>query len=133
MKKKRQTLRDWLIVLLSLLDDAIVLAAVILALWYFRVAITLPVLVTIAVLFIGFVFLMHKAIVTSLHQKKVSGAEGMVGLEGRVMQPLTPVGTVRVGSELWTARSPGEHISTGEAIEITGIKDLMLEVRRKSG
>ncbi len=132
MKKRGQTLRDWLIVLASLADDIAVLVVVILVLRYFRVAITLPVIALIAVLLAGFVFLMHKAIVPSLHRRKVTGAEGMVGREGRVAEPLTPVGTVRVGRELWKARSGGEHIAAGEDVEVTGISDLTLEVRRKS-
>ncbi len=125
------TIKDWLIVLLSLLDDAAVLAFVILALRYFRVEITLPVIIVIVLLFVGFVFLMHKAIVPSLHRRKVTGAEGMVGLEGKVVQPLAPVGVIKVGSEYWKAKSIGEDIAAGEDVEVLRISDLTLEVRRK--
>ncbi|MDO8567080.1 MAG: NfeD family protein [Dehalococcoidales bacterium] len=131
MNDRKRTFKDWLIVILSLLDDAIVLVAVILALRYFKVAVTFPVIVIIAVLFIGFVMLMHKAIVPSLHLNKITGAEGMVGLDGKVVDPLTPYGRVRVGSELWKAHSVEAEISRGEDVEVVGVNNLTLEVRRK--
>ncbi len=132
MKKvKLGTIRDWLIVLVSLLDDAAVLAVVFFALWFFKVEITLPLIIVVALLFAGFVFLMHKAIMPSLHRKKVSGAEGMVGLEGKVVQPLAPYGVIKIGSEYWKAKSVGEDIAAGEDVEVVGISGLTLKVRRK--
>ena len=89
MRNRKSALKDWLIVILSLLDDAVVLAAVIIILRYFKVDITLPVIIVIAVLFIGFVILMHRAVVPALHRKKISGAEGMIGLDGKVAIDMT--------------------------------------------
>ncbi len=125
------TIRDWLIVLASLLDDAAVLAVILLTMWFFNVAITLPLIIFIALVVVGFALLMHKAVIPSLHLKKVTGAEGMVGLEGRVVQALTPVGVIRVGSEYWGAKSAGEDIGVGESVEVLGISGLALKVRRK--
>ncbi len=132
MRKRKQTIRDWLIVLASLLDDIAVLALVILVLRYFRVGVTLPLIVVTGLLFVGFVFLMHKAIVPSLHRRVVTGAEGMIGLKGRVVEPVTPFGLVKVAGELWKARTAADNIPAGEDVVITGIHDLILEVRRES-
>ncbi len=129
---KLETIRDWLIVLASLADDAAVLAVVLLALWFFKVEITLPMIIVIALLLVGFIFLIHKAIIPSLHRKKTTGAEGMVGLEGRVVQPLIPEGVVRTGGECWKAQSVGENIAAGEDVEVMGISGLTLKVRRKA-
>ncbi len=130
-KRTKGIIKDWLIILASLLDDAAVLALVILALWCFKVEITLPAIIVIALLFIGFVFIMHKAVIPSLHRKKVTGAEGMVGLEGTVVEALAPVGIIRVKGECWKAKSVSGNIAAGEDVEILGIKGLTLEVRRK--
>lgn len=130
-KRLKGTIRDWLIVLASLLDDAAVLAFVILALRFFKVEITLPIIIVIALLLIGFVFLMHRAIIPSLHSKKATGAEGMIGLEAKVIEALTPVGIIKVKGEYWTAKSVGGNIAVGEHVEVLGVKDLTLEVRRK--
>lgn len=131
MKKRRTALKDWLIVILSVLDDAVIVVVIILVLRYFDVAITLPVIIALGVLFVGLVILMHKAIVPSLHLGKINGTEGMIGLEGKVVDPLTPCGTVRVGNELWKAHSVEAEIACGEDVEVMRVNCLTLEVRRK--
>jgi membrane-bound serine protease (ClpP class) len=55
----------------------------------------------------------------------------MVGLVGEVIEPLAPVGVVRVEGELWKAKSVDEDIAAGEDVEILGLKRLTLEVKSK--
>ena len=61
----------------------------------------------------------------------VTGAEGMIGLAGEVTEPLAPAGVVRVGDELWKAKSAGDEIDTGEEVEVVALKGLTLTVRRR--
>jgi membrane-bound serine protease (ClpP class) len=133
MQKKNETslLKAWLFVLASLVDDALVLVLVFLALWYFHVRITWTIIMVIAVAMIGFVFLMHKAVVPALRRRKVTGGEGMIGMTGRVTQPLAPKGMVEIKGEYWQATSIEGKIDSSEIIEVVGIHGLMLEVRKK--
>ena len=62
-------------------------------------------------------------------RRVVSGAEGMVGAVGTVRSPLTPVGTILVHGEYWTASSD-EPIAVGERVEVVEIEGLRLRVAR---
>jgi membrane-bound ClpP family serine protease len=55
----------------------------------------------------------------------------MIGLEGRVIKTLTPVGTVTVGGEYWRAKSVNGNVGVGESVEIVGVDGLTLKVKRK--
>jgi len=100
-------------------------------LWFFRIRISLPIVIVIALLIGTFAFITHKVIIPSFHKKKVTGAEGMIGLEGEVIEPLTLVGVIRVGGEYWKAKSVGENIAVGEEVEILGLDRLRLTVKHK--
>ncbi len=126
------TIKDWLMVLVLLLDEAVALALVLLVLWFFRITVSLPVVIGIALALGTFAFITHKVIIPSFHKKKVTGAEGMMGLEGEVIEPLTPVGLIRVEGEYWKAKSIGEDIAAGDEVEILGLNRLTLEVKRKN-
>jgi membrane-bound serine protease (ClpP class) len=130
-KGEISSLKAWLIVMVSLLDDAVVLALVFLGLWLFHVKITWTIILIIGLAMIFFVFLMHKAVIPSLRRKKVTGAEGMIGMAGRVTESCRPKGTIKVKDEYWRARSVEGNIGAGEDVEIVGINGLSLEVRRK--
>ena len=102
---KYRTLKAWLMVLASLIDDAAVLVLIFLGLWYFHVKITWPLILLIAVVMAAFVFIMHQAVIPSLRRRKVTGAEGMIGAIGIVTETLKPVGTVKIKDEYWQAKS----------------------------
>ena len=128
----KRTIKDWLIVLASLLDDAGAVLLILLVLWFFNITISLPIVILLILLFIALVFVMHKLVIPALHRRKITGSEGMLGLEGRVIKSLAPSGTISVKGEYWTARSNGENIPVGEQVEIVGIDGLTLQVKRKT-
>ena len=130
-KREKTTLKDWLIVLVALLDEVAVLALIFVVLWIFGVKVPLPVIIAVALLLVPLAFITHKTITPSLHKKKTTGSEGMMGLEGEVVEPLTPSGVVKVNGEYWKAKSVGGDIAAGEMVEILGLSRLRLEVRRK--
>ncbi|MFC2008075.1 NfeD family protein [Chloroflexota bacterium] len=127
----KRTIKDWLIVLASLLDEAAVVLLILLVLWFLKIPISLPVIIFLALFIVAFAFIMHKAVIPALHRKKTTGAEGMKGLTGEVIEPLVPVGVIRVGAEYWKAKSVEGAIETGEEVEILSVDGLTLMVRHK--
>jgi len=127
----KRSIKDWLIILVLLLDEVAALLLLLLVLWIFGIQIPLPIIIVIALLLGGLAFIIQRAVIPALHKKRITGSEGMIGLTGEVIKPLTPVGMVRVGDEYWKARSDGEKIEAGEEVEILALKGLTLTVRLK--
>ena len=130
-KPIRRTVTDWLKVLVLLLDDAAALLVVILVIQFFKIRIPLPVAIVVGLLLGTFVFMLHRAIIPSFHRRIVTGSEGMIGGQGRVVEPLTPVGAVTISGERWKAKSVGEDIEVDEDVEIVGLDGLTLRVKHK--
>jgi len=127
----KSTIKDWLKVLILLLDEAAAVVLVLIVLWMLKIEIPLSAAIILALVLGAVVSITHKAIIPSFHKKKTTGSEGMVGLEGEVIEPLTPVGIIRVGGEYWKAKSVGENIDAGEEVEILGLDGLTLKVKLK--
>ncbi len=125
----KRIIKDWLIVLVLLLDEAVALGLVLLVLWFFGIRISLPMVIVIALLLGTFAFITHKMIIPSFHKRKVTGSEGMIGVKGEVTESLTPVGLIIVEGEYWKAKSVAGDIAVGEEVEILGLDKLTLEVR----
>jgi membrane protein implicated in regulation of membrane protease activity len=123
--------KAWTIILISLLDDIVILILLGLAVWHFNITMSWWLWVIIGLGLAGFIFVRTWAVVPALRRKKISGAEGMIGEPGRVVQPLTPEGTVRVGIEYWHAVSLEGDIEAGEQVEIVRLDRLKLEVKRR--
>ena len=133
MAKKRDTsgLKAWLLALASLTDDIILLVLLFVVLKLFHVKISWPVILFVALAVVFFFFIMHKAVVPGLRRRKVTGAEGMIGMTGRVTQALAPAGTIKIKDEYWQAKSLQGKIDAGEEVEVVGISGLVLEVKKK--
>ncbi|HEX7490910.1 MAG TPA: NfeD family protein [Candidatus Limnocylindrales bacterium] len=59
------------------------------------------------------------------------GIDGVVGLVGDVQADLTPIGTVYVGREAWSAKAEGgEMVRRGEKVEVVRQEGLTLIVKR---
>jgi len=59
-----------------------------------------------------------------------SGLEGMIHEIGTARSPLAPRGKVFIHGEIWDAVSD-EPVSPGERVEVLGVRDLTLAVRRR--
>jgi membrane-bound ClpP family serine protease len=123
------TLKAWLLVLASLIDDAVVLALVFVGLWAFHVKITLVVILVLAVVMVAWGFIMHKTVIPVLKRRKVNGAEGMIGAKGTVTEDLDPAGMVDVGGEYWKASVINGRIEAGKDVEVVAINGLKLVVK----
>ncbi|MFC1909868.1 NfeD family protein [Chloroflexota bacterium] len=133
MAKKGEisTRKAWIIVLLSLIDDVVILAVVVGVLWYFKVKLPLWAMIVIGLMLGSYIFVRTWAVLPSIRRKQITGAEGMIGMMGEVTETLTPAGSIRVSGEIWQAQSIEGYIEIGEEVEITAMYRLKLEVKRK--
>jgi membrane-bound serine protease (ClpP class) len=60
-------------------------------------------------------------------RKVQTGVENLVGSVGEVIEPLTPVGQIRVLGELWQARAPAE-LPRGTQVRVVKVEGLTLGV-----
>lgn len=128
----KSNIKDWLKILVLLLDEAAAVVLVLVILWALKIEIPLPIAVFAALLLGGLVFVIHKAVIPTFHKKQITGAEGLIGLEGEVVEPLNPQGVIKIKDEYWKAKSVGENIAVGEEVEILKVDRLTLMVKRKS-
>jgi len=126
----KRTIGDWLKVLVLLLDEAAVLVIVILVLRFLDVQIPLLIMIVAALIVGALVFMITITVIPSFHRKQVTGREGMIGLQGTVVEPLTPVGAIIVNGERWKAKSDDDNIEVGEDVEIVRMEGLTLRVVR---
>lgn len=130
-RRELSALKAWLLLLASLIDDAVVLALILLGLVYFHVKITWLIILAIVLFIAAFIVVTHFSIVPALQRRIVTGAEGMMGAAGKVIETLTPKGTVIIKGEYWKAVSANGKIEKGRDIEVVGIKGLKLKVKEK--
>ena len=126
-----RTIKDGAKVLILLLDEAAVIAAILLILHFLEIQIPLPVMIGGGIIVGILVVMIHIAVIPSFHRKQITGREGLIGAQGRVVEPLTPFGTVIVKDEYWNARSLDDNIESDENVEIIGTEGLTLKVKRE--
>ncbi len=127
----KRTIKNWLKVLVLLLDEAVAIALVLAALWFFKISLPLWLAIVVALLLGALAFGTHKLIIPSFHARQVTGREGMIGLVGEVIEPLTPSGVIRIEGEYWKARSVEGNVPAEQEVEILDLKQHVLEVKRK--
>jgi membrane-bound ClpP family serine protease len=128
---KMSLLKAWLLVLVSLLDEAILLVLIFLGMKFFNVTITWPLVLIVLLVAVAYFFIIHKAVVPAIRRRKAGGADGMIGLVGEVTQALNSQGVIKINGEYWHAISLDGDIGAGEEVEAVGINGLVLEVKRK--
>ena len=127
----KRMLTDWGKILVLLLDEAVVVLVVVLILRFFKISFPLPTAIILALVLGAFVFITHVAIIPSIRKRVVTGSEGMLGVEGRVVKLLNPLGTIVVNGEYWRAKSVEDSVDVDENVEIVGLDGLTLNVKRK--
>jgi membrane protein implicated in regulation of membrane protease activity len=127
----KRTIKDWLIFFALLADEAAAIGLVLLVLWFFRITLPLWTAIVLALALGGVAFIFQRSVVPSFRRRRVTGAEGMVGMNGEVIEPLRPVGLVKVKGEYWEARAENGDVPIGETVEVTGVDGLMLKVKLK--
>ena len=130
-KSIRRSAADWLKVMFLLLDEAGAVVLIVLIFRFLGIKIPLVVTIFLALIFGTLIFIIHMAVIPTFHRQQVTGREGMIGLQGSVVESLTPKGSIAVKGEHWKAVSVDEHICKNGNVEIVGIDGLTLKVRRK--
>lgn len=83
---------------------------------------------TVAAVSVIFIFVVTNGI-RAQRRKIFTGEEGLVGLIGEAREDIERTGKVFVHGELWDAESD-EPISRGEKVEVVGVENMVLKVRR---
>jgi len=90
-------------------------------------SIALPLILSLAIVSAGIIFLVMSMAIRSRNRPVVSGAEQMVGSTGEALDAFAGQGSVRVHGEVWNARTDNP-VEPGQRIRVTGIQGLILEV-----
>jgi len=128
----KRSVKDWVIVVVLLLDEVAALALILLILWFFGIRLPLWAAIFLALLVGTFAFVIHRYAIPALRLKKVTGVDGMIGMEGEVIAPLKPFGIVKMKGEYWKAESVNGEIPAGAEVKTVGVKGLTLQVKRKT-
>ena len=126
-----RTITDWGKVLILLLDEAAVIVVILLILHFLGIRIPLPLIISGGIIAGIFAFIIHIAVRPSFYRKQVTDRERMIGKQGRVVEPLAPVGTITVEGEYWSAKSVDGSMRADENVETVGREGLTLMVKRK--
>jgi len=91
---------------------------------------SLSLIIPTVVVFSTFFGFVSWSVVRAQRTRVSTGAEGMVGLEGRAISELSPQGQVSIHGEIWQAESE-EPIHKGDLVVTVSIDGLKLRVRKK--
>ncbi|MEX2353594.1 MAG: NfeD family protein, partial [Gammaproteobacteria bacterium] len=92
-----------------------------------NLAVSMPVIVSVAVLSAGFFFIAVRSSVNAYRRPVVSGREEMIGNTGVVMEDFAGKGRIFIHGETWQASSSAP-MHRGEKAVVTGINGLILEI-----
>lgn len=124
------SLTRYLFVIFLLADEVAIVAAVLLALSLLKIAVPFEYLAAafggIAVLSLALFKLLAPT-----GTRPVLGMEALVGASGEAFTELAPDGLVRIGGELWRARSTGGFLQRGEEVVVTRTDGLRLFIERR--
>jgi membrane-bound ClpP family serine protease len=116
-------------IILSLADEVIILAVVIIVLSQFGIDFPIWAMILVSLPFLAITFLIYR----SLRKKPQLGFENMVGLTGVAVETIGRKGTIRIKGELWSAKAKGEKIGTGEEVLVVEQIGLKLTVIKNPG
>jgi len=89
--------------------------------------ISLPLIGGTALVSAGFFLWVTSQFIRLRRRKPVTGAEEMIGMEGKAVEDIAPEGRIRTHGEIWKAHSDAP-IRKGQRIRVVGLQGLVLEV-----
>lgn len=117
-------------VVTTILDEAAVIFLLVWGLPILGVKLPIGVLVLIGVLWTSFAVTLYFSGIKILRKKPLAGQTDMTGFRGKVVRDLSTQGMVKIGGEIWTARSASGIIRKNEEIIVESQNGLTLIVRR---
>ena len=121
-----------LAVVSTLLEEAALAVIVLVGLPELGINIHLAVLIVLMVVWAVIAVLNYRAGSRALKRQPVVGLGTMVGSRGRVVKQLQPEGLIKVGGELWQAKSVGPDIDSGNEVIVVGQDRKILIVRHSN-
>jgi membrane-bound ClpP family serine protease len=118
-------------IITSLLDEAIIVALIIWGLPKLGVQLPLWVIIIILLAFAAYAVITFRLGSRILRKTPMPGFTSMIGVQGRVVKRLAPVGFVRIQGELWESRSQTGNIEIGSDVVVVAQSGLKLIVSRK--
>ena len=116
----------------TVLEEAALVAIVILALPQIGVHIPLPGLIALMVAWLAYSVVTYRIGSRALRKKPLISLPDMVGSKGKVVSSLAPEGLVRIKGELWVAKSSSGEMELGEEVLVVAQDGLKLVVRKSS-
>ena len=129
---RKVPIRLTLTILATLVEEIAIVLIVLLVLPRFGIHIPLPGFIGMMAGLVVYAVISYRLASRALRKKPVVGLTTMVGSRGKVVSPLVPAGVIKIGDELWEAKSAGRKINTGEEVIVVGQDRLKLVVRKSS-
>lgn len=124
---KRINARLILILIVSLIDEAIIILIIFFLLSLFDIEMPLWLIITLVLVLSALTLVVYRA----LSKKPLLGFESMIGKSGLTVGPIARKGTIRIGNELWSSETDNEYIEAGVEVIVTGQTGLKLNIRKK--
>jgi len=125
---KRINIRLLLPIIISLVDEAIIILVLFFVLSRFGIEMPLWLIITLVLIFSIITFVVYRA----LKKNPLLGFDNMIGKSGMTVSQIARKGTVKIGWELWAAEVDGDNIEAGEEVTVIGQTGLKLTVIKKS-
>lgn len=117
-------------IIITLLEEAALVATVLWLLPIFGINISIWVLALLMIAWGTYSYITYR-LTKKVQDKEIpTPAEAMIGRKGMAVTSLDQDGIVRIGSELWKASAADSSISACEEIVVVGIRGLLLSVAR---
>lgn len=124
---KRINARLILILIVSLIDEAIIILIIFFLLSLFDIEMPLWLIITLVLVLSALTLVVYRA----LSKKPLLGFESMIGKSGLTVGPIARKGTIRIGNELWQSETDNEYIEAGVEVIVIGQTGLKLNIRKK--
>ncbi len=128
MRGKVNTLLIWKIIT-SLLEQAVLVAAVLWGLPLIDINLPLWVLVPASIVLQAYNVFSYRKSIQALRAQPIPGMSNMIGTRGETVNTLTPDGLVKIRGELWAATADNGNIVNGRNVTVVEQSGLKLVVR----
>ena len=118
-----------LAILSTLLEETALAVVVLVGLPELGIHLPLAVLIVLMIGWAVVAVIVYRAGSHALRVKPMAGPEAIIGMKGKVVRPLDPGGLIKIGGELWRAKSAGSSIDIGEEVIVVKQDSTMLIVR----
>ncbi|MCJ7763676.1 MAG: NfeD family protein [Dehalococcoidales bacterium] len=117
-----------LAILSTLLEETALAVVVLVGLPELGIHLPLAVLIALMIGWAVVAVIVYRAGSHALRVKPMAGPEAIIGMKGKVVRPLDPDGLIKIGGELWRAKSAGSSIDIGEKVTVVERNGTMLIV-----